>query len=62
MGPCKVITFRNILPALVFIVTLNLSYLVLRGPTRNAILPYGHLWNAMFLAFPLTHVIEVSER
>jgi hypothetical protein len=57
MGPSKVITLRSILPALVFIVALNLSYLVLKGPTRNAILAYGHLWNAMFLAFPLAHVI-----
>ena len=34
MGPSKAITFRSILPALVFIVALNLSYLVLEGPTR----------------------------
>ena len=57
MGPSKTITFRSILPALVLIVTLNLSYLVLKGPTKNVILAYGYLWNAMFLAFPLAHVI-----
>ena len=57
MGPSKVITFRSILPALVFIVALNLSYLFLKGPIRNAILAYGYLWNAMFLAFPLAHII-----
>ena len=57
MGPSKTITFRSILPALVFIVTLNLSYLVIEGPTRNVILAYSYLWNAMFLAFPLAHVI-----
>jgi hypothetical protein len=57
MGPSKAITFPSILPALVFIVALNLSYLVLKGPTRNVSLAYGHLWNAMFLAFPLAHVI-----
>jgi membrane protease YdiL (CAAX protease family) len=57
MGPSKAITFRSILPALVFIVALNLSHLILKGPARNTILAYGHLWNAMFLAFPLAHVI-----
>ena len=57
MGASKVITFRSILPALAFIVALNLSYLVLKSPTRNVILAYGHLWNAMFLAFSLAHVI-----
>jgi len=56
-GPSKAITFRSILPALVFIVALNLSYFVLKGPIRNVILAYGHLWNAMFLAFPLAHII-----
>lgn len=57
MEPSRVITFRSILPALVFIVALNSSYLILKGPTKNAILAYGHLWNALFLAFPLAHVI-----
>jgi hypothetical protein len=57
MGPSKVIAFRSILPALVFIVALNLSYPVLKSPTRNAILAYSYLWNAMFLAFPLAHII-----
>lgn len=42
---------------MVFIVALNLSYLVLKGPTRNVILAYSYLWNAMFLAFPLAYVI-----
>ena len=57
MGPSNAITFRSILPAVVFIVALNLSYLVLKGPIRNTILAYGYMWNAMFLAFPLAHVI-----
>ena len=57
MGPSKAITIRSILLAIAFIVALNLSYLVLKGPTRNAVLAYGHLWNTMFLAFPLAHVI-----
>jgi membrane protease YdiL (CAAX protease family) len=57
MGLSNAITFRSILPPVVFIVALNLSYLVLKGPTRNVILAYGYLWNAMFLAFPLAHVI-----
>lgn len=57
MGPSRTITFRGILPALAFIVALNLSYIVLKGPTRSAILAYRQLWNAMFLAFPLAHLI-----
>ena len=60
MGPSRAITFLGILPALVFIITLNLSRLVLNGLTRDAILAYGHLWNAMFLAFPLAHVGDVG--
>ena len=42
MGPSNAITFRSILPAVVFIVALNLSYLVLKGPIRNTILAYDH--------------------
>lgn len=49
----EVITFHSVLSALVFVIALNLSYLVLQGPARNTIPAYGHLWNALFLVFLL---------
>jgi hypothetical protein len=47
MGPSKAITFRGILPALVFIVALDLSYPVLEGSTR-AVQDWRH-FPAIFL-------------
>lgn len=53
----KVITFKAILPGLIFILSLNLSYILGNLTLRELILSYGYIWMALFLALPLAYII-----
>ncbi len=56
-GGERAISFRSVIPALVFAATLNGAYAFGSPRIKQAVLSAGMVWWALFLAFPLAHVI-----